>query len=453
MPTTTIALFTRDLRIHDNPVLDAARRGANYVVPLFVHDDRLARTGFAAGPRARFLNECLADLDAGLRGRGAALIEHHGDVVREVCALADRLDATEVHIAADASAFAARRRNHLADALARQRRALVVHEAVHTVLPAGRITPQGKDHFAVFSPYFRRWQQTERRDPAPAPRRLDLPPDIPAPEPPTRTEHHALHRGGETEGLRRTRNWLAADIDRYTERADDLAADATSKLSPYLHFGCVSALDVAVRAAEHGSEGANAFVRQLAWRDFHYQCLAARPQAAHADYRSRGDDWRDDPEALQAWQTGQTGIPIVDAGMRQLAAEGWMHNRARLIAGSFLTKTLYLDWRAGAAHFLDHLVDGDVASNQLNWQWVAGTGTDTRPNRVLNPLRQAERYDPTGDYTRRWVPELADLDDRRDVHQPWRLGETALRALGYPAPLVDLDAARERFQRQRAPGR
>ena len=453
MPTTTIALFTRDLRLHDNPVLDAARTGADHVVPLFVHDTGLTRTGFAAEPRRRFLHECLADLDAGLRARGAALVERHGDPVREVCQLAEQLGAAEVHVAADASEFAGRRRRHLDESLGRQRRRLVVHDAVHTVVPAGRVTPQGKDHFAIFTPYFRQWERVERRKPAPAPRRLSLPPGLPAPEPPARPEPLRTHRGGETEGRRRVRDWLGDDVDHYTERADDLAADGTSKLSPHLHFGCVSALDVAERAAARATPGAQAFVRQLAWRDFHYQCLAARPQAAHADYRPRGDAWRDDPDALQAWQEGQTGVPVVDAGMRQLAAEGWMHNRARLIVGSFLTKTLYIDWRAGAAHFLDHLLDGDVANNQLNWQWVAGTGTDTRPNRVLNPLRQAERYDPTGDYTRRWVPELADLDNPRDVHQPWRLGGNRLRELGYPAPLVDLDAARERFEQQRQRGR
>ncbi len=187
----------------------------------------------------------------------------------------------------------------------------------------------------------------------------------------------------------------------------------------------------------------------MAWRDFHHQVLAARPDAARADYRPRGDAWREDPEALQAWREGRTGYPIVDAGMRQLRTEGWMHNRARLIVASFLTKTLYLDWRAGARHFLDHLADGDIANNQLNWQWVAGTGTDTRPNRVLNPLRQAERYDPTGRYVRRWVPELAGLENPREAHQPWRLGTSTLRRLGYPSPIVDLDTARNRFRAAR----
>lgn len=212
-------------------------------------------------------------------------------------------------------------------------------------------------------------------------------------------------------------------------------------------MGCLSPLELATRAAEHEGEGAGAFVRQLAWRDFHHQVLAARPAAARDDYRPRGDAWREDDQALQAWKDGQTGIPIVDAGMRQLRAEGWMHNRARLITGSFLTKTLYLDWRHGAQHFFDHLLDGDLANNCLNWQWVAGTGT--RPNRLLNPVRQAERYGPHGDYIRRFVPELADLDQPHDIHQPWRYAPAQRRRRSYPPPIVDLDQARNCFRNSR----
>lgn len=163
------------------------------------------------------------------------------------------------------------------------------------------------------------------------------------------------------------------------------------------------------KASGRSDAGAEAFVRQLAWRDFHHQVLAARPGAARADYRTKGDRWRYDGAEVTAWKEGRTGYPVVDAGMRQLLHEGWLHNRARMLVASFLTKTLYVDWRVGARHFLDLLVDGDVANNQLNWQWVAGTGTDTRPNRVLNPLVQARRFDPEGAYVRRWVPELAGL--------------------------------------------
>ncbi|MFE0427420.1 FAD-binding domain-containing protein, partial [Streptomyces sp. NPDC058953] len=161
-----------------------------------------------------------------------------------------------------------------------------------------------------------------------------------------------------------------------------------------------------------------------------------------------GDRWRDDPKEIDAWREGRTGCPVVDAGMRQLRHEGWMHNRARLLTASYLAKTLYADWRTGAAHFLDLLVDGDMANNQLNWQWVAGTGTDTRPNRILNPLTQARRFDPDGEYVRRWVPELAGVPGRA-VHDPAALPAAERARLDYPDPLVDLTAARDRFTEAR----
>ncbi len=429
--TTTIAVFTRDLRVHDNPMLAAATRGADHVVPVFVRDERVGDR-FAAG-RRRFLDECLADLDTSLRRIGGRLVVREGRPAEEIGRLAERTGASRVHISGDVSAFAASRERGLARAL--RRRELVVHDDVHTVVAPGAVLPQGRDHYAVFGPYHRRWAAAGRRRVTPVPERIALPARVRPGAVPRRTGE-----GGETAARRRAAAWLDADVREYEAQHDALAADRTSRLSPYLHLGCVSPLELARRAGR--GAGAGAFVRQLAWRDFHHQVLAARPDAAHRDYRDRGDRWRGDPDALRAWQEGRTGIPIVDAGMRQLRAEGWMHNRARLITGSFLTKTLYLDWRAGAAHFFAWLLDGDVANNCLNWQWVAGTGTDTRPNRVLNPLRQAERYDPDGDYVRRYVPELSHVDGAA-VHRPWRLPERERR--GYPAPIVDLADARARF--------
>ncbi len=439
--TTAIALFTRDLRVRDNPMLRAAARSADHVVPLFVHDDAISAGGLAGPPRVRFLAEALADLDAALRGMGGRLVVAQGRFVDEVCRVAGQVNAGQVHLSADVSGFAQRRQARLARALAEQGRTLLCHDEVITVVGPGRITPTGadKDHLAVFTPYLRRWLATPRRPAVAAPRRLRLPPMPDDGARPAGTPAElGTWPGGRNEGQRRVQRWLVAGASAYHERHDDLAGDATSRLSPYLHFGCVSPVELAGRAAAMPGEGAEAFLRQLAWRDFFHQVLAARPSAASTDYRPRGDRWRDDEQALEVWRAGRTGIPIVDAGMRQLLAENWMHNRARLITGSFLTKTLYLDWRHGARHFADHLVDGDVANNCLNWQWLAGTGNDTRPNRVLNPLRQAERYDPDGDYVRRWVPELADLD-AAVVHRPWRLESTDTRPRDYPAPIIDLE--------------
>jgi 2-polyprenyl-3-methyl-5-hydroxy-6-metoxy-1,4-benzoquinol methylase len=229
-----------------------------------------------------------------------------------------------------------------------------------------------------------------------APRRLCLPDGF-VPMPLPHTELPVSMLGGETAGRAGLTRWLGLGLDTYDTAHDALAADGTSRLSPYLHFGCVSARELAVRARR---QGADAFVRQLCWRDFYAQLLSANPATQTQDLRPRRDRWLDDLEALDAWKAGLTGYPLVDAGMRQLRAEGWMHNRARLVTASFLVKHLGIDWREGARHFFDLLLDGDVAQNVGNWQWVAGVGTDTRPNRVFNPVAQARKLDrraPTSD--------------------------------------------------------
>ncbi|MFF4170750.1 cryptochrome/photolyase family protein [Streptomyces sp. NPDC001744] len=453
--TVSVVLFTSDLRLHDHPPLRAAVDGTDETVPLFVRDPAVDRAGFAAPNRLAFLADCLTDLDAGLRERGGRLVVRHGDTTAEVCAVVRRSDADEVHMAADHSAFARAREARLRHALEADGRRLYVHDAVTTVVPPGDVTPQGSDHFAVFTPYFRRWSGEPLRSPLAAPRTVRVPAGLRSGEPPSRASvagvSEGLARGGETEGRRRLGAWLSRHADAYGTGHDDLAGDTTSRLSPYLHFGAVSATEAVHRARRRGGPGAEAFVRQLCWRDFHRQMLAARPRAATEDYRPRQDRWRRGEEAeadLRAWKEGRTGYPVVDAAMRQLAHEGWAHNRGRLLAASFLAKTLYLDWREGARHFLDLLVDGDVANNQLNWQWVAGTGADTRPHRVLNPVLQGKRYDPDGAYVRRWVPELAGLPGAA-VHEPWKPKHRDRVAYDYPAPLVDLAEAAARFRRAR----
>lgn len=449
--STAVAVFTRNVRVHDNPVLTAALDAADRVVPLFVLDERITSSAYNRPNRARFLADALADLHESLRERGGGLVVRRGRWGEEVARVAEETDAVEVHVASDVSGLTRTRLEGLRRDLGR--RPLVVHDSVVTVVEPGAVTPNDRDHFAVFTPYHRQWAEQPLRAVHDAPQRLTLP-RIRAGELPDGAEicrgttSPELAPGGETEGRRSLQRWLSDGIADYADRQDELAADDTSRLSPYLHFGCLSPVELVERATRDDSPGARAFVRQVAWRDFHHQVLAARPDAARHDYRSRGDRWRRDDQALDAWKAGRTGYPIVDAGMRQLAREGWMHNRARLIVGSFLTKTLYVDWRLGAQHFLDLLVDGDLANNQMNWQWVAGTGTDTRPNRVLNPLRQAARLDPQGAYVRRYVPELAELDVPQ-VHEPWRLDPEQRRAIDYPERLVDLSEAAERFRAAR----
>ncbi|HEY3895940.1 MAG TPA: deoxyribodipyrimidine photo-lyase [Pseudonocardiaceae bacterium] len=451
--SVAIAVFTRDLRVHDNPVLHAACRGATEVVPLFVLDSGIRASGFLAPNRAAFLAEALSDLDAALQYRGGRLVVRSGAVVTEVARIVAELGAAEVHLAADASGYSHRRERALRARLGGEGCRLHVHANTITVVEPAAITPSGGgDHFAVFTPYHRRWLRTATRNLVPAPQRVAVPPITSDPLPtaedicPGRRAPR-LAPGGETAGRRVLDAWLDGPIQEYEQAHDDLAGDGTSRLSPYLHFGCVSPTE-AVRRADPSTAGGAAFVRQLAWRDFHHQVLAARPDAPTTDYRTRHDQWHRDESAAQAWRDGRTGYPVVDAGMRQLSEEGWMHNRARLLTASFLTKTLYLDWRLGARHFLDLLVDADVANNQLNWQWVAGTGTDTRPSRVLNPVRQAERYDPRGDYVRRYLPELRDVEGAA-VHQPWKLDPKHRAHLDYPDPIIDLRDGADYFHTAR----
>jgi deoxyribodipyrimidine photo-lyase len=246
--------------------------------------------------------------------------------------------------------------------------------------------------------------------------------------------------------------WLRDGLDGYHERHDRLAG-GTSELSPYLRFGCISPRELERRARARGRPGAAAFVRQLAWRDFYAHVLLNHPgNARHAHQRDYDRlEWDDDARLLDAWRTGRTGYPVVDAAMRQLLATGWMHNRGRLIVGSFLTKDLHLDWREGEAHFMRHLLCGDEASNNGNWQWIASVGVDPAPSfrRMYNPITQQRRHDPDGEYVRRWVPELRAVPAGK-LAEPWTMSEDEQRAAGcvigehYPAPVVDHKRERER---------
>jgi deoxyribodipyrimidine photo-lyase len=433
---TAIVLFTRDLRVHDNPALAGACARARQVVPLFVVDPAL--TGPAN--RAAFLADSVAVLRDELRALGGDLVIRAGDPVAETIRLAAEAKAEAVFVAADVSRYAARRERELARECARHRMALEVTPG-HQVVPAGELQPGGGGHYRVFTPYWRAWSAADWRRTCPAPKAVSLPADIKPGRLPARGEGSSagLAPGGEHAGRDQARAWLDGPIKRYGESHDNLAGDETSRLSAYLRFGCVSALALARDALTR--PGGAEFARQLAWRDFFHQVTAAFPDIASKDYRTGPGgppDWDDNPRVLDAWRAGRTGIPVVDAGMRQLAAEGFMHNRARMITASFLVRTMGIDWRHGYRHFAALLADGDVANNAGNWQWVAGTGNNPRPNRVMNPLRQASRFDHDGDYVRRYVPELAGLAAPH-IHTPWKLPPAQRRQLNYPEPLLDFD--------------
>jgi deoxyribodipyrimidine photo-lyase len=405
-----VVLLNRDLRVHDHPALVAALSRGTSVIPLFVIDPRLLASPRSAN-RAVFLLECLVDLRQSLERMGGQLFVREGDPVEQAMRMIDQSGASALHVSEDVGPVAQRRQDRLAEACRRAR----VHFAAipgTTVVPAGGIRPAGGDHHRVFTPYWNRWKAVPRRQVLTAPDRVACPPDVA----PGRIHSVAATRGkplspdrprgGETAARQRARRWLDAQLSHYPGGHDDLPGDRTSRLSPYLHFGCLSPTALARQAED--LPGGQEFVRQLCWRDFHHQVLDAFPDLGVRDYHPRPNrSWASDPAAVEAWKEGRTGVPIVDAGMRQLRTEGWMHNRARLLTASYLTRDLGVHWRVGADHFMDWLTDADVANNYGNWQWVAGTGNDTRPNRRFNLQRQARRLDPTGDYVRRYVPEAA----------------------------------------------
>jgi deoxyribodipyrimidine photo-lyase len=427
---TAVVLLTRDLRVHDNPAL-AVACAADRVVPLYVLDPTLADI---SPNRTRFLHQSLADLRGQFRERGGDLVVRHGDPVAEAIRAARDTGADTIHLAADVSGYARRRERRLAADCEHHRIELELHPGV-TVVEPGAVRPGGGgDAYRVFTPYYRAWSASTWRKIAPTPGRLTLPGGLTAGELPALPAGESPHtcEGGESAGRRRLSLWLKKDLDGYGDAHDDMAGDATSRLSPYLRWGCLSPLEVAEAAR---ARDADAFVRQVCWRDFYYQVARTYPKLSTEALRTSGDqDWRYDDDALQHWQDGLTGVPVVDAGMRQLREEGWMHNRARLITAAFLTKHLGIDWRLGVAWFFRWLLDGDVPNNSGNWQWTAGTGNDTRPYRRFNPIRQALRFDPEGVYVRRYVPELKGIEGAA-VHQPWRLPESEFRGLDYPGPL------------------
>ncbi len=450
MGTTAIVWLRSDLRVHDHPALDAAARAYDCVVPLFVVDARLISSGrFPSGPRTAFLRGCLADLDGALRERGAALVVRHGRPEQLVPQLARELGAAAVLWTSDVSPFARRRDSAVSAALTAAGVQACPQPGGYCADVSAPRTKAGRP-MTVFTPFWRVQRELPRRAPLPAPARLRLPNGLDPGELPrgaalTDELPAPFCVPGEAAARTAMSAWIDGPIDAYGERHDDLSG-GTSGLSAYLRWGCVSPRELEQRALDRGGEGAAAFVRQLAWRDFYAHVLLLFPGNARLEFQERYRDlqWDADAALLAAWTGGRTGYPLVDAGMRQLACSGWMHNRARMVVGSFLTKDLHQDWRAGEAWFARMLLDGDPAQNNGNWQWIASTGVDPAPyfRRIFNPVLQQQRFDPDGSYVRRWVPELAGVPDQR-LAQPWTMSEAEQAEAGcvighdYPAPVVD----------------
>lgn len=453
---TLIVWFRNDLRVHDLPMLAAGVADANRIVPVFILDDDLLHGEGTSANRNRFLLESLEDLRLSLRRRGGELFIRHGKPSEALVKLAKETGAAKVYCTADYTPFARERDAAVDTELAKNNLTLVTFSGRLALDHPEKVTSNGQP-WKVFTPFWKRWQVAERRLPVKAPRRITVPENIEAGELPelakiAKDQDLSVYapKGGERAGRQRLQHFLRYGLQDYHKDHNDLGADATSRLSPYLRFGCLSAREI--EAVLPPGDGSAAFHRQLAWRDFYHYILWHFPHNLKHELqeRFRGMAWNNDNELLKAWKEGRTGYPIVDAAMRQLKREGWMHNRARLIVGSFLTKDLGLDWRHGEAHFLRWLCDGDSATNNGNWQWIASVGADPAPvfRRLYNPTAQAKTYDPDGVYIRRYVPELAEVSDKY-LAEPWRMSEYEQQKAGciigqdYPSPIVDHATARK----------
>jgi deoxyribodipyrimidine photo-lyase len=460
MTSTAILWYRRDLRVHDHPALRAALDEHDRVVPVFVLDDALLHGRYASGARAAFMLGCLRTLGDALRERGSGLVIRHGRPERAIPALAREVGATAVFWTSDVSPYARARDLRVTGALGQ----IAVRARPSTggyCVDVGRPRTRAGRPFRVFSPFARAWQAAERRDVGRAPREMPALPSrlkrgrLPALDALGLADDVAdpVCAPGEAAARDALARFLAGPVDDYARR-NDAPAGGTSVLSPYLRWGCLSARECEERARSRGGPGAQAWIRQLCWRDFYAHLLLHHPESAVEELQERyrgALEWSSDAGLLEAWQEGRTGFPLVDAGMRQLAATGWMHNRVRLVVGSFLTKDLHLDWRAGEAWFARLLLDGEPAQNTGNWQWIASVGADPAPafRRMYNPARHQERFDPDGAYVRRWVPELRDVPAGR-LAEPWTMSDDQQRAArcvigrDYPAPIVDHALERRR---------
>ncbi|KRF03099.1 deoxyribodipyrimidine photolyase [Nocardioides sp. Soil777] len=438
---SAVMWFRRDLRVRDQPALRAALADGP-AVALFVVDPRLWKG--AGDARRAWLSGTLAALDERLGGR---LVVRYGDPVRVVPDVAREVEASAVHVSAETTPYGRRRDAAVDDALGDV--PLTATGSPYAVGP-GRVLNGSGGPYQVFTPFAKAWRAHGWVEPAPTPRDPDLV-GLDSDDRATTLLEQATGSGpagmptpGEDAAWRRWRHFRDELVTDYATDRDKPAVDGTSRLSPYLHLGVVHPRSLLADLGDVRGQGAHTFETEIAWREFYADVLWHHPDSAWADLKPALQGMRyDEPEdAIEAWRTGTTGYPIVDAGMRQLLHEGWMHNRVRMITASFLTKDLHVWWPAGARHFLDQLIDGDVASNNHGWQWVAGTGTDASPYfRVFNPVTQGTKFDPDGDYVRRWVPELDHLPGKL-AHEPWKSD------VGYEKdyPLRIVDHAEERTE-------
>ncbi|MGI8667264.1 MAG: cryptochrome/photolyase family protein [Jatrophihabitans sp.] len=421
--------FRRDLRLQDNPALvQAAEAGGGEVLGVFVLDPALIRPAGAA--RLAVLYRTLRALDEQL---GGTLVIRHGKPHQVLAQLCDQVAADAVFCAGDHGPYGSRRDDEVAERLP-----VPLHRVGSAyAVPPGKIRTGSGTHYQVYSAFYRAWSDRGWPEPVRSvrPTWLDADGD-PIPADPALPNGLRLPAVGEQAARHAWREFLAGPVERYAEERDRPDLNSTSRMSVHLKWGTVHPRTLlADLKPSH-----EVYRKELAWREFYADVLHHRPDSAREYYRPelKALDYATGKTAegrLQAWQDGRTGYPIVDAGMRQLLAEGWMHNRVRMIVASFLVKDLHLEWTDGARHFMRHLIDGDLASNNHGWQWVAGSGTDAAPYfRIFNPILQGKKFDPDGSYVRRFVPELAGVPAKH-VHQPWVAPDGV--PAGYPEPIVD----------------
>ncbi len=455
---TGLVWFRRDLRNHDNRALMAARAAHGAVHCVFVFDTEiLDALGSRDDRRVTFLWDCVAELRRALAADGGGLHVVHGCAREEIPRLARNLGVAAVYANRDYEPQAIARDRAVAEAL--QSDGILYRDCKDQVIfELDEVRTKAGNAFNVFTPYRRAWlAKLEPRDYAACTAGKDA-------------GRLARARGTmpslDAIGFRRARLSLPAGMSggvrlwqafrkrlaSYAAGRDFPALAATSLLSAHLRFGTVSIRELVRHAASGRSEGARTWLSELVWREFYFAVLAARPDVVDHCFKREYDalEWEDDEAGWAAWCEGRTGYPLVDAAMRELAAHGTMHNRLRMVTASFLTKDLGLDWRRGERWFAAHLLDHDLAANNGGWQWSAGTGCDAQPwFRIFNPVAQSRRFDPDGEYIRRWLPELARVPAAR-VHAPWELKPAEQRAAGcvigrdYPGPIVNHDEARKR---------
>jgi deoxyribodipyrimidine photo-lyase len=445
----------RDLRLADNRGLAEA---PDSPAGLFVFDDRVL--DHAGPPRVVFMLEALERLRAAYRKRGSELLVRYGDPASVLPETADRYDAEFVSWNRDYSGLANERDDRVANAL---RDEGVTPQKFHDAIchEPGSITTNAGDPYSVYTYFWKKWRDRPKDEPDPVPELADIGSEADGETPiPTVGDlgfdppDASVPPAGTDAARERLEAFLEEDVFRYDEARDYPAEGCTSGLSPHLKFGTIGIreLDRRVRETRDAVEGEKResvveFRSQLAWREFYTHVLYFNPEVVTENYKTyeNGIEWEDDPELLAAWKRGETGYPIVDAGMRQLRTEAFMHNRVRMIVASFLTKDLLIDWRAGYEHFRERLVDHDTANDNGGWQWAASTGTDAQPYfRIFNPMTQGERYDPDGEYIKTYVSELSGVDPEV-IHSWHELTPTQREnaAPDYPAPIVDHSERRE----------